>query len=96
MKNYYPCKIENKWDELFYCPNRPPGGFLDDGAAKGNPGGLQPSLQINVAEARVREKTRQLQFTEHSSGEERAAQERGLKIFQGSPSVSAECSATHI
>ena len=96
MKNHYPCKIENKWDEFFYCPTRPPGGFLDNGAAKGNPGGVQPSLQINMTEARVPEKTRQLESTEYSSGEERAAQERGLKIFQGSPSVSAEHSATHI
>ena len=76
MKNHYPCKIENKWDELFYCPSRPPGGFLDNGAAKGNPGEVQPSPQINLTEARVPEKTRQLESTEHSSGEERATQDR--------------------
>lgn len=70
MKNHHLCKVENKWDELFCYPSRPPGGFLDNAVAKGNPEGVQPSLQINVTEGRVPEKTR-LEFTEHGSGEER-------------------------
>lgn len=70
MKNHYLCKIENKWDELFYCPSQPPGGFPDKVVAKGNPGGVQPSLQINVTGVRVPEKTR-LGFTEHRCGGER-------------------------